>query len=83
MRHTFSFFAGALCGALVGAVAALLLAPMSGQKLQSDARGQFDHVVADARAAAEAKRAQLEAQLAAFKKPHAVDVPPSETPAAA
>jgi gas vesicle protein len=83
MKKTFSFFAGALCGALVGAVTALLLAPMSGQQLQSDARGQFDHVVADARAAAEAKRAQLEAQLAAFKKPQGAEVPPAEPPAAA
>ena len=82
MKQTFSFLAGAVCGALVGAVAALLLAPMSGQQLQTDARTQFDHVVADARAAADAKRAQLEAQLAALKKPRAVDLPPSEPPAA-
>ena len=81
MKQTFSFLAGALCGALVGAVAALLLAPTSGQKLQIEARGQFDHVVHDARAAAEAKRAQLEAQLAALKKPRAAEAP-SETPAA-
>ena len=82
MKQTFSFLAGALCGALVGAVAALLLAPMSGQKLQTEARGQFEHVVADARTAAEAKRAQLEAQLAALKKPHVVEAPASEAPAA-
>ena len=83
MKSTFSFVAGALCGALVGAVTALLLAPMSGQKLQTEARGQFDHVWHDARAAAEAKRAQLEAQLAALKRSQAVDLPPSEPPAAA
>jgi len=79
MKRTFSFVAGAFCGALVGAVAALLLAPTSGQQLQSDARTRFDSVMADARSAAETKRAQLEAQLAALKKP----VPPSEPPAAA
>jgi gas vesicle protein len=83
MRQTFSFLAGAVCGALVGAVAALLLAPTSGRQLQIDARTQFDHVWADARTAAEAKRAQLEAQLASLKKPHVVEVPPSEPPAAA
>jgi gas vesicle protein len=81
MKQTFSFAAGILCGALVGAVTALLLAPMSGRQLQTDARTQFDHVVADARAAAEAKRIQLEAQLAALKKPRAAEAP-SETPAA-
>ncbi len=79
MKRTFSFMAGAFCGALVGAVAALLLAPTSGQQLQSDARTQFDRVMADARSAADSKRAQLEAQLAALKKPQ----PPSEPPAAA
>ena len=82
MKHTVSFLAGAMCGALVGAVAALLLAPSSGQKLQTDARTQFDHVMADARAAADSKRVQLEAQLAALKKPRSVEVPPTETPAA-
>ena len=82
MKRTFSFLAGTLCGALVGAVAALLLAPTSGQKLQADARSQYEHVMTDARAAADAKRAQLEAQLAALKKPRTVEEPPSETPAA-
>ena len=78
MKRTFSFLAGALCGALVGAVTVLLMAPMSGRQLQADARSQFEHVMADARAAADAKRAQLEAQLAALRKPQAAQVPPTE-----
>ena len=81
MRRTLSFLAGAMCGALVGAVAALLLAPESGQQLQTQARSQFDHVVADARAAAESKRVQLEAQLAALKAPRAAEAPKSDAPA--
>jgi gas vesicle protein len=80
MNKTMSFLAGAMCGALVGAVAALLLAPSSGQQLQTDVRGQFDHVVADARAAAGAKRTQLEAQLAALKTPRQAEA--GEAPAA-
>ncbi len=80
MNRTMSFLAGAMCGALVGAVAALLLAPTSGPQLQSDVRGQFEHVMADARAAAEAKRAQLEAQLAALKTRKA-EAPQGEAPA--
>ncbi len=83
MKGTFSFFAGVFCGALVGAVTALLLAPMSGRQLQSDVRTGFDKVMADARTAAESRRAQLEAQLAALKKPPAAEAPPSEPPAAA
>jgi gas vesicle protein len=78
MKSTFSFLAGVLSGALVGAVAALLLAPMSGEQLQHDARQQFDHVMADARSAAEEKRAQLEAQLAALKKPRPAEPPAGE-----
>jgi hypothetical protein len=38
-------------------------------------------VMADARAAADAKRAQLEAQLAALKRPPAAQEPPSAPPA--
>lgn len=81
MKRTFSFMAGVFCGALVGAVSALLLAPSSGRQMQVEVRTRFDHVMADARSAAEAKRAQLEAQLAALKKPQAAEAPPSEPPA--
>jgi gas vesicle protein len=63
------FLAGLMSGAIVGAVAALLLAPMSGSELQAQTRDQFDHLVADARQAAETKRVQLEAQLEALKAP--------------
>jgi len=81
MKSTFSFLAGAICGALVGAVTVLLIAPMSGRQLQADARSQFERVMADARSAADAKRAQLEAQLAALKRPPAAETPPSPPPA--
>jgi len=81
MKSTFSFLAGAICGALVGAVTVLLIAPMSGRQLQADARSQFERVMADARAAADTKRAQLEAQLAALKRPSAAETPPSPPPA--
>jgi gas vesicle protein len=64
-----SFLAGLMSGAIVGAVAALLLAPMSGHELQAQTRDQFDHLVEDARHAAETKRVQLEAQLEALKAP--------------
>ncbi len=77
MNRMMSFLAGAMCGALVGAVAALLLAPMSGRQLQTEARGQFDQVWSDARSAADARRTQLQNQLAALRAPH-----PAEPPAA-
>ncbi len=69
------FLAGLMSGAIVGAVAALLLAPTSGSELQSQTREQFDHLVADARHAAETKRVQLEAQLQALKAPKPAEKP--------
>ena len=70
MNKLMGFLAGALCGAVVGGVAALLLAPMAGDELQERARHQFDDLVTEARGAAAEKRAQLEKQLATLKAPH-------------
>ena len=56
-------------------VAALLVAPMSGHELQAQTRDQFDHLVDDARHAAETKRVQLEAQLEALKAPKPAEKP--------
>ncbi|MBI5052046.1 MAG: YtxH domain-containing protein, partial [Chloroflexi bacterium] len=47
MQRTFSFIAGAFCGALVGSVAALLLAPMSGRELQVMGRTRTDAAFAE------------------------------------
>jgi gas vesicle protein len=69
MRNLGGFFAGLMSGAIVGAVAALLLAPMSGRELQAQTRDQFDTLIKDARQAADVKRVQLEAQLEALKAP--------------
>lgn len=70
MNRFMSFMAGALCGAVVGSVAALLLAPMSGQELQSRTREQVDYVVDEARSAAQAKRDELEKQLDTLMGPN-------------
>jgi gas vesicle protein len=69
MNKIMGFLAGIFSGAVVGAVSALLLAPMSGRELRTQARDRFDNLVDDAREAAETKRAQLESQLEALKAP--------------
>jgi gas vesicle protein len=69
MNRIMGFLAGAFCGAVVGSVTALLLAPMSGRELQAQARERFDDLIEEAREAAQTRRAQLEAQLAALKAP--------------
>jgi gas vesicle protein len=69
MRRLVGFIAGAMCGAIVGAVAALLLAPASGVELRQMARAHFDEMLTEGRQAAADRRAELEAQLAALKRP--------------
>ena len=69
MSKVTGFLAGIMSGAVVGSVAALLLTPLSGRELQSRAREEFDELLEDAKSAAETKRVQLEAQLAALKAP--------------
>ena len=63
MNRILAFAAGALCGALVGAVVALLLTPLSGAELQEQARTRFDQIVEEGRKAADQRRAELERQL--------------------
>ena len=62
MNKVFSFLAGSMCGALVGAVTALLLAPASGDELRSNAVVRWDRAVQDARMAMEERRVELESQ---------------------
>ena len=68
MRRFVSFLVGLICGAVVGATAALLLAPMSGQELQESARERLEEIVENARQAYEDSRAELERQLEELKK---------------
>ena len=74
MRRFTNFLAGALCGALVGAVTALLLAPSSGEELQTRIGDQMRTMSDEIRAAYENRVAQLEAELASLRKPP----PPAE-----
>ena len=60
--RTISFVAGLLCGWVVGAVAALLLAPMAGKELRARVMVEVDHLVDEARQASIDKRADLSAR---------------------
>lgn len=62
MNKVFSFLAGGMCGALVGAVTALLLAPASGDELRATAVARWDLAVQDAQMAMEERRIELERQ---------------------
>jgi len=67
MSKLFSFLAGMICGAMVGAVLALLLTPASGEKLRADAMARWDTAKAEARLAMEEKRKELEKQFEQMK----------------
>ena len=73
MRRFMNFLAGALCGALVGAVTALLLAPTSGEELQTRISDQMKTMSDEIRGAYENRVAQLEAELASLRKPPVAD----------
>jgi len=75
MDKTFNFLGGLLLGALVGASAAILLAPQSGTDTQSALRARVDNVLEEGRRAAAERRAELEAQFAEAKR---VERPPAQ-----
>lgn len=68
MNKLLSFTAGMMCGALVGAAAALLLTPASGQELRSEATMRWEDALREARQAMDETRAQLERQFEEMKK---------------
>lgn len=68
MRRTISFLAGLFAGAVVGAAAAMLLAPYSGSELQERMRTRVQELIEEGKQAAAVRRAELEAQLEAFKR---------------
>ncbi len=68
MSRFFSFTAGAMCGALLGAAAVLLLTPSSGSDLLASARGHWENALAEGRKAMEARQKELEAQFDQMKR---------------
>jgi gas vesicle protein len=71
MTKLLSFIAGAISGAAFGAAAVLLLTPVSGQKLRQRAQQRYQLLMEEGQQATVARRAELEAQLAALKRPQA------------
>ena len=69
MGKLLSFIAGAISGAAFGAAAVLLLTPVSGQKLRQQTQQRYHALMEEGQQAAVTRRAELEAQLAALKRP--------------
>jgi gas vesicle protein len=68
MKKIFSFVSGALVGGLIGAILALLFAPMKGTLLQTKIQAYVLEVSTEARQAALAKKNELEMKLADLRK---------------
>ncbi len=62
MGKVMGFLAGAVCGALVGGVAALLLTPASGTELIQNVEERWQLTLSEARRARDEKRRELETQ---------------------
>ncbi len=67
MHKIFSFMAGAICGALVGGVTALLLTPASGDELRQQATNRWEEALTEARRASQLKQMELEAEFERLK----------------
>ena len=74
MQKILAFMAGAMCGAIVGAVAVLLLTPASGMEMREQARKRVDEIVEEGRKAAAERRAELEQQLRQMQRRDEVEI---------
>ncbi|MFN2190072.1 MAG: YtxH domain-containing protein [Candidatus Promineifilaceae bacterium] len=68
MNKFLSFLAGVICGAIVGAGTALLLAPESGEELRADVVKRWEDALAEAKQAMEDTRRDLQTQFEQMQK---------------
>jgi gas vesicle protein len=69
MRQALSFFVGVVAGGLVGASIAILFAPVSGENLRFQIQERSIQLKDDIKSVAEARRAELERELATLREP--------------
>lgn len=68
MRLFWNFISGLILGATVGAAAALILAPGTGEETRKEIRREIDDILNEGRKAASQRRAELEEQLAQLRR---------------
>jgi gas vesicle protein len=68
MQKFFNFLAGIFMGAIVGAVAGIMVAPASGDELRDQFQNRADDMVADLKDAVATERKRLETELEALKR---------------
>ncbi len=72
MRRAMAFMAGLSMGFVTGGFLMILFAPVEGEVFRESFREKVERLMAEGRAAAEARRAELQAQFEALKQGHVV-----------
>ena len=75
MRRVMNFLLGALIGGLIGALMAILMAPSSGEELRGQIQGRATRLRDELSEAAQARRIELERQLASLRQPKKESIP--------
>ena len=68
MNKLLSFTAGLICGAVVGAVGALLVTPASGTDLTVEAQRRWEEAIAEGKKAQDETRMRLEREYNQLRK---------------
>jgi gas vesicle protein len=68
MQRFFNFIAGITVGALVGALAALLMTPSSGNEVRENIQNRADGLMSELKSAVADERRRLEVELEALKR---------------
>lgn len=81
MQRLLAFAGGILSGAMVGTLVALLFTPASGNEMREDLEQRKQNALMAGRAAADAKRAEMEAELASLTRSPLANATGSTLPA--
>jgi len=65
-----NFFAGLIVGGLIGATVIILVTPASGEEIRSQIQDRSIQLKDEIKAVADARRAELERELAALRAPY-------------
>lgn len=70
MNKIMNFFVGLIVGGLIGATVVILVTPASGEEIRSQIQERSIQLKDEIKAVADARRAELERELAALRAPY-------------